>query len=762
MTTGEIDDLLFRLLGRVNGDARHLGFVEPAVLIYASCLEEHRSEMCDQHIRPHAHSMINALRPGIIPSLGYRVLRALPAVLERIAVSAPEAIPPDFARVNEAISRALEWHHLLLGEDTKHADAPERADLSRSLALQGTEPQIDLAMVWNWQPAGNDFNIGKTIKTGLNLVIAGEWSLTRTFEPLVAFTGRIREHDDPFALQLHTAVSVAERYLLRRGVGEIRSLPREYIYRICAEESPPDWLKLFTGGSAGLGLTLLTLATLDTLDLRRRQRVLRGDVVITGEIDAEGNVHAVDGAGIAPKIEAAFHSPCRTFVLPRGNLEAAGEALDRLSQKHPHRTLDLFPVTTVSEAYEDPSVTAPREVPRLKVTAARAGRRRKTLAVGITALAAAVMMGFFLPPRLDREIVTYDFDGGKIRFFNRYGYNFAAFTVPYYIEFRDNTYHDIGTKSHRLIFDDINGDPATRELVFISVESRWGLALPMGRIHVHLFSSKGELLRHVETMPEITIMSQDSIRVITDFGYVYDIVEDLDGDGFKDILIGFVEHPYWASGIINISLLRGDYQCFLHRGHMGLFITGDFNADGRKEIVVGGKNNHDTTAVVAVLDPERMHGMTPPPEWFGMEIPDFEDNVCMYYIALPVSDLREVRRGIKKPVLEKVVSDDTGRVWIRALENGDVPPDNMIFYYLDSNWRCVEIVYSDDYKEAFKLGDLGGMSFESRLEKQTARMMREFRYFDGSGYTNSPVINSGYLAGNTPAELKQTDHISTE
>ena len=743
MTTREIDDLLFRLLGSVSGDARHLGFVEPAILIFERCLAQRSSEICDQHLRPYAHSMIYALRPEIIPTLHYRVLCALPPVLQRIAASAPEALPPDFEPVGDAITRTRAWYRRLLGEDEHGA--------KYSQATSAKDPRAGLALVWDWQRGGNDLSLGKTIRAGLDLVLAGEWSMRKTFDPLVAFSGRIREHDDPFAMQMRTAVALAEGYFLRQGVREIRRLPRQYIFRICADESPPDWLRLFTGGSAGLGLTLLALAKLDTLDLRRRQRLLRGDVVFTGEVDAAGNVLEVDRTGIGPKIEAAFYSPCRTFVLPRGNLEEAGEALAPLAERHPRRRLDLLPVDTVGEAYRDGRVIEVRKAPPLKVTVARAVRRRKTLAAALGTLAAALLLGIFLPPRLEREIVTYDFDGGRVRFFNRYGYNFDSYTVPYYVAVQENTYHDKSAKSHRFVLDNINGDSSTRELVFISVESRWDAQLPVGRIHVHLFSHQGRLLRHVATMPEIKVNWPDSTRIYKDLTYRCDSVEDLDGDGFKEVLIAFSEVVWWPSGLINVSLLRGDYQVFLHRGHMFEFITVDFEGDGRKQIVAGGRNNPDGIEVVAVLDPERMHGMTPPPRWFGLEAPGYEDDVAMYYIVFPTSELREVHQGIDKPYLKTVRLDDQeDRVRIHVDEEDPrYSRPNTILYYLDSNWRCVEIQYSDPYKQSFKLA-LGGIDIAERLERQTQRLRREFRYYTGSGFSSSPVLNAGYLAGGKP------------
>ena len=197
---------------------------------------------------------------------------------------------------------------------------------------------------------------------------------------------------------------------------------------------------------------------------------------------------------------------------------------------------------------------------------------------------------------------------------------------------------------------------------------------------------------------------------------------------------------------LNVSLLRGDYQVFLHRGHMKHFITVDSEKPGKKLIVAGGRNNRDSIDVVAVLDPERMHGMTPPPERSGLEIPGFENNVAMHYIAIPASDLREVQSGIGRPYIEKIRRDDKGRVRISVLENSDVLLRNAILYYLDSAWRCAEIQYSDAYISAFRLG-LGGVDITERLERQTQRLKREFRYYTGSGFSDSPVINAGYLAG---------------
>ncbi|MDD3642190.1 MAG: hypothetical protein PHQ19_01820 [Candidatus Krumholzibacteria bacterium] len=744
MTTREIDDLLFGLLGRVDGDARHLGFVEPAVLIFARCIEELGPGACDQQIRPYAPSMIHALDPAVIPTLNYEVLSALPGVLDRIGAVAPDEASGHVEAIRRSARQSLERYRRLLGEAPEGAAAASPADEPPGDSAGGPAPPgVNLALVWQYARGGYDFSLGKTIRTGLDLVVAGDRSLTRSFDPLVAFSGRIREERDPFAVQLRAAVSIAEHEFRRYGVGEIRRLPREYIYRISERGHAADWLKLFTGGSAGLGFALLAMSTLDSLDLRRRKRVLRDDFVVTGEVDPEGNVREVDAGSMGPKVAAAFYSGCRTFVLPHANLEGAKLALAALEKRHPARRLELFPVARAREAYEDHRVTGTREVSPVRIAAGKIGRMRKTMAAGLAVCAVGALLGIFIPPRIAREIVTYDFDGGSIRFYNRYGYNFDRFDVPYHIRTVDNDYSVHSAKSHRLVLGDADGDTLTSELIFISVESREGRKSPHGRIHVHLFSGEGRLLRHLAGMPEVAGSDPGPAGAHRNFGYYYDIVEDVEGDGRKEVLISFADLDYSLSGIINVSLSRGDYQCFLHPGHMIRFVTGDFDRDGRIEIAAAGETSLMPSGVIAVLDPALMHGMTP--QALDRAIPGFADDVAMRYIVLPVSDLRDLREGIQKPFIDTIIRDEKGRLRVGALEDSENDRGNALWYYFGPDWRCEEVEETDAYRAALALG-LSGEPLDDRLEKQAARLKGEFRYYTGSGLSDTPVVNAGYLA----------------
>jgi len=750
LTSVEIDDLLYDLLGNVKGHVSDLGFVEPAILILHHCAASGSEAECDYHIRYHAHTISNVITTRTVPTLEYDTLRALPSIFERMEKTAPSAMPGGYAELREQIDYWTSFRLFMAGEA-----APGRhlAEFERKLDAARNSPahdRVNLVMASLNDSYPDLFSLGKTVRAEVSLRIHGEASLRGGSKPFVGFRGRVLEHDDPFATQLMRAVAFAEGYF-SSGLGkpEITRLPREYTFGVSGEESSPDWARLFTGGSAGLGFALVSMTAIDGLHVRRNERLIRSDSAFTGGIDAEGAVLPVSNESIRHKVRSVFFSHNRRLVVPSVNRDAAGESLVELKGKYPGREIEIIPADTVEEVYGDERITEPKRVPASLVVGGRIGRRRRAVFAGVLAVFLAVMLSILLPPRLAGEMKEARFEGREIRFYNRYGFNYESYELPYHMKVKENNeYTDTSSKSHRIRIDDVDGDGIS-ELVFIGVEAGEGATRPEGRIHVHLFSNDGKEVHHIETMDSIRFNWYGDMASYRNFCYCRDELTDIDDDGYKELILSINHSPMWFSAILNIDLETGHVQEFVHFGHMIRFITGDFDRDGSKEIIAGGECNAISPGVVVVLDPENMEGSSPAIDF--VRFPDFERNVAKYYMLVPRTIVCDSTRSCDRPYVATLERFDDGRLKVGVWEGRD--PDggsaNSLLYFIDQHWRCVGVTWTTPYVKRFRkvrdLEDTDDATAHNAIVDYLDRMKKEFRYYNGTGFEYEPVVNRGYI-----------------
>jgi hypothetical protein len=129
---------------------------------------------------------------------------------------------------------------------------------------------------------------------------------------------------------------------------------------------------------------------------------------------------------------------------------------------------------------------------------------------------------------------------------------------------------------------------------------------------------------------------------------------------------------------------------------------------------------------------------------------------------LPISELRDLREGIQKPFISTIIREEGGRLRLGVLEDSENDKGNALLYYLNpESWRCVEIAPSNAYIGAYVLG-LSGEPYEERLQRQFKRLKGEFRYYTGSGWSDTPVINAGYLAACNKQHSAEVDSVRNQ
>jgi len=70
----------------------------------------------------------------------------------------------------------------------------------------------------------------------------------------------------------------------------------------------------------------------------------------------------------------------------------------------------------------------------------------------------------------------------------------------------------------------------------------------------------------------------------------------------------------------------------------------------------------------------------------------------------------------------------------------------MIFSF-SKNWQCTNIIFTDVYKDALmrSFGITGRKAFSDTLKAIGISLRKGIKYFDGTEWSETPAINSGYL-----------------
>jgi len=184
---------------------------------------------------------------------------------------------------------------------------------------------------------------------------------------------------------------------------------------------------------------------------------------------------------------------------------------------------------------------------------------------------------------------------------------------------------------------------------------------------------------------------------------------------------------------------------------MKRFIIGDFDHDGKKEIVLGGENQAIKNVCITVLDPSVLNGSSP--DLYGVKFKGFEDDVAKYYIKLPISPLCKKHweicgsKGCTKPVLAALQINERGNLQASVREKYlDRNNCSMIFSF-SKKWQCTDLIFTDVYKDALmrSCGITDRQSLSDSLNAIARSLRKGIKYFDGSEWSEKPKINSGYL-----------------
>ncbi len=495
----------------------------------------------------------------------------------------------------------------------------------------------------------------------------------------------------------------------------------------------PDKGSSFAGRSMGLALALLAYNQNLIVRDRRSHLRFRASCAVTGNVSLRGELEAAPGPGLKTKIEAAFFSHLRAVILPREALAAARDHVYQLASAHPRRRLSLIPADSLAELVGNKDLCAVEKAAFLGYAlrhASVAFRYGATLAVGAGLMAAALYM--FRHPELqfwkERAPAAISTFGDTLIVRNRDDQIIWKFRAPAEVT--------PGYGSDDFLSTDLNEDGHAELICCLSFKGNEMLTSPL-----YCFSDRGRPLWEFNAGGKLRTR-EDLFR---DVFYARAIATvPLEPGRGRGVLIGATHSPWFPYHLALLDAKGRKLGEFWNSGHFtrGAVAVEDLNGDGLAEIIIGGQNNGYDSACLAVFDQRRMQGSSPQKDTPRFEFLDLPPGTEDYYILMPPSPLSrmfEVRNHVT------AINIDREAKTIEALVVEHREPytgglSYILRYLFDYDLHVLSCKPEDYYSS--KLRELSARKVMPEITRDEIASWKDLvRYWDGTRWTTTPSPN---------------------
>lgn len=494
----------------------------------------------------------------------------------------------------------------------------------------------------------------------------------------------------------------------------------------------PDKAGTYAGHSIGLALALLAFNRNLVIRDERRSLLFRTRVAVTGETTLRGEVSAADVPGLRRKIEAAFFSPLRALVVPRQNLAEARDFLYRLLAEHPRRRFTLIPAASLEEIVANRDVCLVQKLPFLRFVLRHSSLALR-YALSLAAFGGLLWSGLFLwrHPELhfwkERTPAKVEFLADSFVVRNRDDQVIWKYRAPG--ELLPNPTLEFSLAA------DITDDGRTEFICPLSVKEADVRTSP-----IYCFSDRGKLLwkyvpgREVRTRVE-TFSNRYNGRAIA-------AVPLGPGRG-KGILIGASHSPWYPFQLTLLDAAGDKVGEFWNSGHFSPRATAveDIDGDGVPEIIIGGQNNGYNAACLAVFDPRNLRGASPQHDTPDFELEGMAPGSEEFYILFPPSILNRLFR-VRNFVDSLTVNREEKTIEVLVREYSD-PGQGGVYilrYLFDYRLNVLKCKPEDDYLA--KLKELHTMKVIPGVTREDIESWKDLvRFWDGEKWTTTPSRN---------------------
>ncbi|MBI4548224.1 MAG: VCBS repeat-containing protein [Ignavibacteriae bacterium] len=237
------------------------------------------------------------------------------------------------------------------------------------------------------------------------------------------------------------------------------------------------------------------------------------------------------------------------------------------------------------------------------------------------------------------------------------------------------------------------------------------------------------------------------------------IAGDFDRDGKTDLIAHLENAVEFPAAVVRIDPATGDVLSeFWQAGYLTYFERGDIDMDGIDEIVCGGYTM-DRDPVLVVFDPRYIEGYAPIP--FGVQPEGMVPGTAKYYLLLPHTWLE----GLPDWYLTypRYLYGRAGRleIWLQSFYQVGVTytphaifkPDYVftLSFHFDSLMRVVKVAPFDPTKRVVNVLPLSKeLNERVSSERYLDSLRRGVRYWDGDKFVSQATTNRRYRQNPTP------------
>jgi hypothetical protein len=205
---------------------------------------------------------------------------------------------------------------------------------------------------------------------------------------------------------------------------------------------------------------------------------------------------------------------------------------------------------------------------------------------------------------------------------------------------------------------------------------------------------------------------------------------DIDNDGNLETIVISHQPPNWLT---QMALLDSNGQIrgeFWNAGHLSDFILEDLQGDGLKELLVVGLNNEYTKGCLIVFDPQNIAGGSPQtkPEFICR---DLKPGTQKYYLLFPRTDV-DLELGPVEAIA-KLYAESPNILSLETSVSG-------IYFILDFNLTVKDVTLSHSFMQKHHEARRAG-KIQSNLDDPAYKkaLMKSALYYDGREWTTSPT-----------------------
>jgi hypothetical protein len=445
-------------------------------------------------------------------------------------------------------------------------------------------------------------------------------------------------------------------------------------------------LGMYTGDSMGTALAIAMIEEL--LKFYNSKTILKplGEVAFTGAIKENGELGLVSKELIEHKVENIFFSKSKIFVLPKEDKIDAIEKLEQLSRAYPERKLELVGVEDLNE------ILLRRDLVEIKKqnVLVRSGKfvSKNWTGAAVAIILTAILTFLFavdlddnpVALTIDRQLLNVKNKNGKILWTKRVNIDL---TLP------------VGSYPPKMIykFEDINNDNRKELLLCFEIFDSLKEIINPEKIACYDYEGNQIWQYFFEDSVFTSEKLQQPIYTV--------LILDIRKEGKTKVLYALAKNTYYASAVFKLNAQTGERLdgTLWNAGHFEDGIVGDFNMDGKTEMVLSFINNGFERCGLVSINLEKMDGQLPTSDNYKFSnIGQVQFNRM---VLLPVTDyLKYLGARFNFTLPGNLVYQDNVGFRIVTIESTEVTDRTSINYSFDKNLNCIDVECSDDIQIA--------------------------------------------------------------